>query len=202
MAVKRTSIEVFVEIPRGSRNKYEFDKDRGIFKLDRVLYSSVHYPSDYGYIFDTLALDGDPLDALVIIDQPTFPGCVIDARPIGILDMRDEKGHDEKLIAVPTHDPRYRHITKLEHLGPHWMREIENFFATYKMLEDKWSELLGWKDEAAAWDSIVECEKRWQEYLEMKKNPPAPPPTPPTRESFQATGEEMATLKAAVVEEK
>lgn len=186
MSVKRTSVEVFVEIPRGSRNKYEFDKERGIFKLDRVLYSSVYYPCDYGFIADTLSLDGDPLDALVIVDLPTFPGCVIDARPIGILDMSDEQGHDEKLLTVPTKDPRYRHITRLEDLGPHWLREIENFFATYKALEDKWTELVGWKDEVEAWKVIEEAEQRWKDYLEMKKTAPPAPPPPPTRQDFQA----------------
>jgi inorganic pyrophosphatase len=167
--VKRTSIEVFVEIPRGSRNKYEYDKERGIFKLDRVLYSSVHYPSDYGFIPNTLSLDGDPLDALVIMENPTFPGCVVDARPIGVLDMQDEQGHDEKVIAVPTHDPRFRHIVKLDDLGPHWHREIENFFATYKALEDKWTELLGWRTEVEAWEIIAESEQRYQEYQQLKK---------------------------------
>jgi inorganic pyrophosphatase len=167
--VKRTSIEVFVEIPRGSRNKYEYDKERGIFKLDRVLYSSVHYPSDYGFIPNTLSLDGDPLDALVIMENPTFPGCVVDARPIGVLDMQDEQGHDEKVIAVPTHDPRFRHIAKLEDIGPHWQREIENFFATYKALEDKWTELLGWRTEVEAWQIIAEAEQRYQEYQQLKK---------------------------------
>lgn len=195
MAVKRTSIEVFVEIPRGSRNKYEFDKERGIFKLDRVLYSSVHYPSDYGYIPDTLSLDGDPLDALVIVDIPTFPGCVIDSRPIGVLEMRDEQGQDEKIICVPKHDPRYRHITKLEDLGPHWVREIENFFATYKALEDKWTELAGWHDEVEAWKNIEECEQRWQQYLAMKKVDKVTPP-PPTRSDFQVDKEVVAVMEA------
>ncbi|MEI7554688.1 inorganic diphosphatase [Candidatus Chlorohelix sp.] len=167
--MKRTSIEVIIEIPTGSRNKYEYDKERKLFKLDRVLFSSVHYPADYGYIDQTLALDGDPLDALVIMDFPTFPGCVIDTRPIGILGMQDEQGQDEKILAVPTKDPRYRHITKLEHLGPHWLREIENFFATYKALEDKWTELLGWYDETKAWEVIVECEKRYQDFEASKK---------------------------------
>jgi inorganic pyrophosphatase len=117
----------------------------------------------------TLALDGDPLDALVVVDHPTFPGCVIDARPIGVLEMRDEQGQDEKLLTVPSHDPRYRHITKLEHLGPHWLREIENFFATYKALEDKWTELVGWFDAARAWEIIEECEKRYLDFEELKK---------------------------------
>lgn len=192
MAVKRTSIEVFVEIPRGSRNKYEYDKERGVFKLDRVLYSSVHYPSDYGFIPDSLSLDGDPLDVLVIIDIPTFPGCVIDSRPIGVLEMRDEQGQDEKIIAVPKHDPRYRHITKLEHLGPHWVREIENFFATYKALEDKWTELVGWHDETVAWEIIEQCERRWQQYLELKRVGKVLPPEPPTRADYQV-GPQVAT---------
>jgi inorganic pyrophosphatase len=197
MAVKRTSIEVFVEIPRGSRNKYEFDKERGIFKLDRVLYSSVHYPSDYGFIQDTLSLDGDPLDALVIMETPTFPGCVVDARPIGILDMSDEQGHDEKILCVPTKDPRYRHIVRLEDIGPHWLREIENFFSTYKALEDKWTELVGWKDEEEAWRVIAESEVRWQEYLEMKASRPKAPPEPPTRENFQVAKSDLAALESA-----
>lgn len=192
-----TSIEVFVEIPRGSRNKYEFDKERGVFKLDRVLYSSVHYPSDYGFIPDTLSLDGDPLDALVIIDIPTFPGCVIDARPIGVLIMRDEQGEDEKIITVPTHDPRYRHISKLEHLGPHWVREIENFFATYKALEDKWTELTGWRDEAEAWNIIYEAEVRWQQYVETKKNRAAPP----VRSDYQV-GKDVAAAVDAIATTK
>ncbi len=169
MALKRNSIEAIIEIPTGSRNKYEYDKERKLFKLDRVLFSSVHYPTDYGYIDRTLSLDGDPLDVLVIMDHPTFSGCVIDARPIAILDMQDEQGHDEKILSVPTKDPRYHHITKLEHIGPHWLREIENFFATYKALEDKWTELVGWFDETRAWEIIEESEKRYHDFEELKK---------------------------------
>ena len=146
-----TTIEVFVEIPAGSRNKYEYDKARHVFKLDRVLYSSVHYPGDYGFIPETLSLDGDPLDVLVIIEGPTFPGCVIETRPIGVLEMADEAGQDEKILGVPIGDPHFSHIHTLDDLGPHWLREIENFFATYKKLEDKWTELSGWKDTAHAW---------------------------------------------------
>src|SRR3954470_13221384 len=116
-------IEVLVEIPQGSRNKYEYDKARGLFVLDRVLYSSVHYPTDYGFIPDTLAGDGDPLDALVIVNEPTFPGCIIPARPIGMLDSHDDKGDDEKILAVPLGDPRFIHVTSLDHLSPHWLLE-------------------------------------------------------------------------------
>jgi inorganic pyrophosphatase len=138
-------IEVLVEIPRGSRNKYEFDKTRGVYFLDRVIYSSVHYPTDYGYVVDTLADDGDALDALVVVNEPTFPGCHILARAIGVLNMTDEKGGDDKILAVPMGDPRFRSITALEHLDPHWLREIENFFRTYKELEDKWTQVVGWQ---------------------------------------------------------
>ncbi len=139
-----------VEIPAGSRNKYEFDKERGVFVLDRVLYSSVHYPTDYGYVVGTLAEDGDALDALVVVNEPTFPGCHILARPIGLLDMTDEKGPDQKILVVPLGDPRFQTIRDITHLDPHWLREIENFFQTYKALEDKWTEVVGWENAEAA----------------------------------------------------
>ena len=143
-------IEVFVEIPRGSRNKYEMDKLRGVLVLDRVLYSSVHYPTDYGYVVGTLAEDGDALDALVVVDEPTFPGCHILARPIGVLDMQDEKGPDQKILAVPIGDPRFASINDIHDIDKHWLREIENFFQTYKQLEDKWTDVVGWENAAAA----------------------------------------------------
>jgi inorganic pyrophosphatase len=143
-------IEVFVEIPRGSRNKYEIDKERGVLVLDRVLYSSVHYPTDYGFVVGTLAEDGDALDALVVVDEPTFPGCHVLARPIGVLDMQDEKGPDQKILAVPIGDPRFAGIHNLHDIDPHWLREIENFFQTYKALEDKWTDVVGWRDAAIA----------------------------------------------------
>jgi inorganic pyrophosphatase len=143
-------IEVVVEIPRGSRNKYELDKERGVLVLDRVLYSSVHYPTDYGFISGTLALDGDALDALVVVDEPTFPGCHVIARPIGVLDMQDEKGPDQKILAVPIGDPRFAGIHGLHDIGEHWLREIENFFQTYKALEAKWTKVVGWQDAAVA----------------------------------------------------
>jgi inorganic pyrophosphatase len=143
-------IEVVVEIPRGSRNKYELDKTRGVLVLDRVLYSSVHYPTDYGFVAGTLAEDGDALDALVIVDEPTFPGCHIIARPIGVLDMQDEKGPDQKILAVPIGDPRFASMRDLKDIDQHWLREIENFFQTYKALEDKWTDVVGWEDAAAA----------------------------------------------------
>jgi inorganic pyrophosphatase len=147
-------IEVVVEIPRGSRNKYELDRERGVLVLDRVLYSSVHYPTDYGFIWETRAQDGDALDALVVVDEPTFPGCHIVARPIGVLAMSDEKGPDQKILAVPVGDPRFASIRDLHDIDQHWLREIENFFQTYKALEDKWTDVVGWEDAAAAATAI------------------------------------------------
>ncbi len=154
------TVVAFIEIPRGSRNKYEYDEKTRTFRLDRVLYSSVHYPADYGYIPGTLAGDGDPLDILVLTQEPTFPGCMIDACPIGGLDMEDEKGKDFKVLAVPVGDPRYDHVRTLDALGDHWLREIETFFATYKLLEPKQTEVLGWHDATEAKQVIEECRKR------------------------------------------
>jgi inorganic pyrophosphatase len=157
------TVEALVEIPRGSRNRYEIDEESGRIRLDRVLYSSVHYPTDYGFIPHTLAPDGDHLDILIIINEPTFPGCLVEARPIGGLDMVDEKGSDFKVLAVPTGDPRYGHITRLEDLSPHWLREIETFFATYKLLEPKDSEVLGWHTAAEAWDMIERAREAYRQ---------------------------------------
>jgi len=157
------NVLAFVEIPRGSRNKYEYDEESGTFRLDRVLYSSVHYPTEYGFIPDTLAGDGDPLDILVLVQEPTFPGCLIEARPLGGLDMADEKGSDFKVLAIPVGDPRYAHVETLEHIGSHWLREIETFFDTYKLLEGKATEVLGWHDEAAARTVIAACRQRYRE---------------------------------------
>jgi len=156
------TVLAFVEIPRGSRNKYEYDDETGRFRLDRVLFSSVHYPTDYGFIPDTLAEDGDHLDILVVVQEPTFPGCLIEAWPLGGLDMADEKGGDFKVLAVPMHDPRFAHVRTLDALGAHWLREIETFFATYKMLEPKQTEVLGWHDAEEACRVIAQCRERFQ----------------------------------------
>lgn len=161
----QSTVVAFIEIPRGSRNKYEYDDATGRFQLDRVLYSSVHYPTDYGFIPETLAEDGDHLDILVLMEEPTFPGCHIEARPIGGLDMADEKGPDFKVLAVPVGDPRYQHVTDLNHLGEHWLKEIETFFATYKLLEPKQTEVLGWHDVDFAWQVIETCRQRYEESL-------------------------------------
>jgi inorganic pyrophosphatase len=153
----RPPIEVVVEIPSGSRNKYEYDHLRHRFVLDRVLYSSVHYPCDYGFIDGSMAEDGDPLDVLVVIAEPTFPGCVVRARPVGVLDMADEKGHDYKILAVAHDDPRWQAVSRLDQLQPHRLLEIENFFLTYKRLEDRRTEVNGWLGVDDAWRIIDEA---------------------------------------------
>jgi inorganic pyrophosphatase len=143
-------IEVVVEIPRGSRNKYEWDAKAHVFRLDRVLSSAVYYNFDYGYTVDTISGDGDPTDILLLIDEPTFPGCHVWARPIGGLEMRDEKGRDFKVLCVAIGDPHQQHVERLEQVRPHRLVEIEHFFQTYKLLEDKTVEVVGWKDAAEA----------------------------------------------------
>ena len=155
-------VDAIVEIPQGSRNKYEFDHERGVFRLDRVLYSSMHYPTDYGFINDTLSGDGDPIDVLIIVEEPTFTGCHLRARPIGTLDMVDEKGPDEKILAVPVDDPRFNGIVELDQLQEHWAKEIAAFFRTYKELQEKQVEVRGWHGADEAWRMIDEAQARFQ----------------------------------------
>ena len=150
-------VNVLIEIPAGSKNKYEFDKDLNAFALDRVLYASVQYPYDYGFIPNTLADDGDPLDGMVIMDQPTFPGCVIAARPIGMLGMIDSGDSDEKLLCVPDQDPRYAKVTSLKDIASHRLEEIAEFFRTYKNLEKKETKITGWQDVDAVRPLVEQC---------------------------------------------
>ncbi len=131
------TVLVVVEIPTGSRNKYEMDHDGGVLVLDRTLFTSMQYPADYGFIEGTLGGDGDPLDALVFLSQPTFPGCRIWARPFGLFRMFDEKGEDEKILCVPPRDPMWGYVTELEQLQPTVRAEVEHFFQVYKDLEKK-----------------------------------------------------------------
>jgi inorganic pyrophosphatase len=140
-----TIIDAVVETPKGSRNKYEFDPDTGAIRLDRVLFSSIHYPGDYGFIPGTVSGDGDPLDVLILVEEPTFPGCRVRVRPIGVLLMEDEKGVDEKILGVPVADPRFEEVTDLPDLPHHWLTEVENFFETYKLLEGKTTATDGWR---------------------------------------------------------
>lgn len=138
-------VNAIIEIPRGSTNKYEVDAETGIIRLDRVLYSPLFYPFDYGYIPQTHYLDGDPLDVLVLLSHPTFPGCVIEASPIGVLYMSDEKGPDEKILCVANRDPRYGYRKSLTQLNDHTLKEIQHFFEVYKQLEEKSVNIHGWK---------------------------------------------------------
>lgn len=158
---------VVVEIPRGSRNKYELDKKSGLFKLDRVLYSAVHYPGEYGLFPQTYALDDDPLDALVMVTVPTFPGCQIDVRPIGLFRMKDRDEMDEKILCVPVSDPLYDEYESIEDVPSHFLREVEHFFSVYKDLEGVRVKPLGWEDQRAARTAITDAMARYQ--LKLKR---------------------------------
>lgn len=151
-----------IEIPKGSRNKYEYDKEKRAFKFDRMLFSAVHYPSDYGFIPETLAEDGDALDVLVLVWEPTFPGCIIEARPVGVFRMRDEKGMDDKILCVPIQDPLWNYIENLSNVPPHLLKEIEHFFSIYKDLEGKRTEIQGWEGQESATRIIHEAERRYE----------------------------------------
>jgi inorganic pyrophosphatase len=148
-------VEIFVEIPRGSRNKYEFDEKARVIRLNRVLSSAVYYNFDYGFIEGTRADDGDHTDALLLIGEGTFPGCRVWARPVGGLEMCDEMGFDFKVLCVAIADPSFAHYHDLSDVSPHRLREIENFFQTYKLLEDKEVEMVGWRDLPRAREVLV-----------------------------------------------
>ena len=152
-------VMVFVEVPMGSRNKYEVDAETGHVVLDRRLFTSMSYPADYGYVEDSLGEDGDPLDALVLLEEPTFPGCQVLARPIGVFHMTDEAGGDDKLLCVPANDPRQAHITELEHINQFDRLEIQHFFETYKDLEP------GKSVEGAHWAGREDAERTTLEAL-------------------------------------
>ena len=140
-------LNMFVEIPRGSRNKYELHKESGLIKLDRLLYSAVYYPGDYGFVPRTLASDGDPLDLVCMVTEPTFPGCLIEVRPVGLFLMEDEKGVDEKVLVVPIRDPLYADYRELADVPRHFLREMEHFFTIYKDLEEeKRTVIHGWRE--------------------------------------------------------
>lgn len=147
-------VNAVVEIPKGSRNKVEYDPDLDVFRVDRVLYSPIHYPGDYGFIPGTLSPDGDALDILVLVTESTFTGCVLAARPIGVLEMKDEAGTDEKIFAVPDQDPRFAEMMNLSDLPAHLLKEVEYFFEVYKDLEGKETAVFGWHDREKAY-SIV-----------------------------------------------
>src|SRR5438270_946552 len=155
-------IKCIAEIPKGSRNKYEFDRDYGGIKLDRFLSSSVVYPTDYGYVPETLSEDGDELDALICVSEPTFPGCIVICNPIALFDMEDERGVDTKVLCVPCDDPGWNTMEHLDDV-PHALRdEIMHFFAIYKDLEPgKESNVKGWRDRDAALEEIHRARERF-----------------------------------------
>ncbi|HEY8832188.1 MAG TPA: inorganic diphosphatase [Gemmatimonadaceae bacterium] len=156
-------VTALIEIPSGSRNKYELDKQSGLIRLDRVLYSSMHYPGDYRFIPRTLHEDGDPLDILVRINEPTFPGCQIDCRPLGVLKMLDRGEPDDKIIAVPSNDPYYHEYFDIADLSQHYLREVEHFFHIYKDLEGRRVEIVGWEKSEMAARVISESIARYGE---------------------------------------
>ncbi len=137
-------VRAIIEIPKNSVNKYEYDGELEMFRLDRALYSPMHYPGDYGFIPGTLADDGDPLDILVLVDEPSFTGCLMAARPVGVLRMRDGNENDEKILAIPTRNPRFENIHTIDQVIPHVRREIEHFFSIYKELQGAQMKMEGW----------------------------------------------------------
>jgi inorganic pyrophosphatase len=156
-------INAVIEIPKGSRNKYEYDKDMEAFALDRVLYSSVVYPADYGFIPQTIYDDGDPMDIMVLMGQETFPGCVIPSRPIGIMGMIDGGDKDYKILAVPVDDPKFRDVNDISDIPSHILDEIAEFFKTYKNLEVKEVEVLGWENAETAKNEAIRSIELYKE---------------------------------------
>jgi inorganic pyrophosphatase len=155
-------INAVIEIPKDSVNKYEYDKQLHVFKLDRTLFSPVHYPGDYGFIPCTLGQDGDPLDVLVLVEAPSFPGCLMEVRPIGVLQMVDQGKKDEKILAVAESDPLYKDVHDYSQVFAHKAKEIEHFFSIYKALEGKNTEMAGWADSDAARKIVTEGHKRFK----------------------------------------
>jgi inorganic pyrophosphatase len=154
----------FIEIPKGSRNKYEYDEQIGRVMLDRFLSSSMVYPTDYGYLIGHRGRDGDPLDAMVCVSEPTFPGCVIPVKPIALFKMRDEKGEDDKIVCVPTHDPGWNSAETLEDITDQLQREITHFFSVYKELEGKAVEVDGWRSREEAIEVIEDAKRLHEEH--------------------------------------
>lgn len=158
-----SSFDVLIEIPKGSRNKYEYDFKLKKVRYDRMIFSSMMYPADYGFVPETLALDGDALDVLVLVTEPTFPGCVMEVKPIGVFHMEDEKGPDEKVICVPVSDPVWNRVGDLSELNPHLIKEIEHFFQVYKDLEKKKVSIGGWGDHHEAKEIVAKCVNRFHD---------------------------------------
>jgi inorganic pyrophosphatase len=158
------TFDVLIEIPKGSRNKYEYDFELKKVRYDRMIFSSMMYPADYGFIPNTLALDSDPLDVLVLVAEPTFPGIVMEVKPIGVFHMADEKGPDEKIICVPVSDPIWNRLNDLSDVNGHLLKEIEHFFKVYKDLEKKKVDVGGWGNAEEAREIIRQCIERYKNY--------------------------------------
>ena len=161
-------VNAVIEIPLEGISKYEYDKELHVFRLDRNLFSPVHYPGDYGFIPSTLGDDGDPLDVLVLVDTPSFPGCIQEVRPIGVLDMVDQGQGDEKILAVGEGNPRYNDVNEYSDIYPHILKEITHFFSIYKDLEGKRVEVHGWHDAAYARDRVMQAAKNFTENKEKQ----------------------------------
>jgi inorganic pyrophosphatase len=160
--VSAKPIHCLVEIPKGSRNKYQYDAELGGIKLDRFLFSSVVYPTDYGFIPNTLAPKGEPLDAMVCVSAATFPGCLIPVRVIAVFRTSDERGQDDKLLCVPFEDPNWSQLERLEHMPTQLRDEIEHFFTIYKQPEGKDVEIHGWEDREVAEQLLTEARDRYE----------------------------------------
>ena len=158
-------VRAIIEIPKNSSNKYEYDGELNMFRLDRALYSPMHYPGDYGFVPGTLADDGDPLDVLTLVDEPSFTGCIMEVRPVGVLYMVDERENDQKLLAVPNRNPRFDSIHTMDQVFPHIRREIEHFFSIYKELQGANTKMQGWGGPPESRKLINQCR---QAYLESR----------------------------------
>jgi inorganic pyrophosphatase len=174
-APEPTIIDVYIEIPKGSRNKYEWDTKTGRFRLDRKLFSAVQYPGDYGFVAEAWGEDGDPLDALVILGDPTFPGCVIAARVVGVFYMEDDMGRDTKIMTVPSKDPQWADINELEDVPKHLLDEIAHFFSIYKDLEQKKVKVIGYGTREEA---LKELERDFDRFKHLDDPQPIMPWTP------------------------
>jgi len=154
-------LNVVIEIPTGTNNKFEYDEEMDEIVLDRVLHSPMFYPTEYGFVPGTRSEDGDHLDIMVLTTYPTFPGCVMQVRPVGVLEMEDEEGIDPKILAVAAKDPHYHDVTELEDVNKHLRNEIVHFFEAYKHLEDKWAKVAGWQDKNYAIKMVKEAMERY-----------------------------------------
>ena len=159
-------VRMIVEIPKNSANKFEYDGNLGVFRLDRALYSPMHYPGDYGFIPGTLAEDRDPLDVLALVTEASFTGCLIEVRPVGVLYMVDKEEHDQKILAVPNNNPRYDSIHTIDQIFPHVRREIEHFFSIYKELQGTKTRMEGWGGPKEARKLIVDSRSVYLEKSE------------------------------------